>query len=260
MTTKVLRVRNYGQTTPEYVEINVTDGKMESVVSGITLSGSGMTIDASGSSFISNWPTNQVVSGSPFISNFPANQVVSGSPFIANLPANQVVSGSPFVANFPANQIISGSPYIANLPANQIVSGSPFISGSPITLDGGPAWTVKHGIMSGSAGPWTAYKSGSGGATAGSAFVTDSPTAGQKLVVMDLLFCVDTAMTLTFFTEGDYVNSAIGPFYSLSPGIIYQITLRGNPYKLPTADKRLVVLSSVAGNIMVDPDYYSIPT
>ena len=173
MTTKVLRVHNYGQTTPEYVEINVTNGQIETI------------------------------------------------------------------------------------PGQ---SGSPVTSANALpTTDAGCAFTVKHGIMSGSAGPWTAYKSGSGGATAGSAFVTDSPVAGQKLVVMDLLFSVDTAMTLTFFEEGDYVNSAIGPFYSLSPGVVYQITLRGNPYKLFTADKRLAVLSSVAGNIMVDPDYYSVP-
>jgi hypothetical protein len=86
------------------------------------------------------------------------------------------------------------------------------------------------------------------------ASVTDAPTTGQNLVIDDLVISVDTAMTVTFKeeTSGTVIR---GPLY-LAANTVTQITLRGKT-KLPTANKKLQVITSVAGNIMVEATYHS---
>lgn len=115
------------------------------------------------------------------------------------------------------------------------------------TKDAGPNWTTSWGVSS---APFTsANQSGS------AASVTDAPTAGQKLVIIDLIFSVDTAMAVTFKCETSGAVIA-GPFYLPANGTL-QITPRSKGWKLATADKKLQVQTSVAGNIMVLPSYYS---
>lgn len=88
------------------------------------------------------------------------------------------------------------------------------------------------------------------------ASVTGAPTSGQKLVIDDLIFSVDTAMSVTFKEETSG-TVMFGPFYLPANGSM-QITPRGKR-KLPVADKKLQVISSVAGNISVLAGYHSEP-
>jgi hypothetical protein len=121
------------------------------------------------------------------------------------------------------------------------------LSGTGAVKDNGPAWTSAHGI----AGlPFTSADQHSAVAS-----VTSAPTSGQKLVITDIFVSVDTAMSVTFKeeTSGTVIT---GPFYLPANGTI-QLTPRGKQWKLPVADKKLQVLTSVSGNIMVDAGYYS---
>lgn len=113
--------------------------------------------------------------------------------------------------------------------------------------DAGPSWTSAHGI----AGvPFTSADQHSAAAS-----VTPAPTSGQKLVVTDLFFSTDTAMNVTFKeeTSGTVIS---GPYY-VPANFAGQLTPRSKAWKLPVADKKLQVITSVAGNIMVDAHYYS---
>lgn len=113
------------------------------------------------------------------------------------------------------------------------------------TTDAGPAQTISHGI--------------SGNAVTSSnmvaaANVSNAPTAGQKLVVTDLIVSANTAMTITFKDSAGL--AVLGPHYLTANGPPVQITLRGK-YKLATANSPLQAQASVAGNITIDAFYYS---
>lgn len=113
--------------------------------------------------------------------------------------------------------------------------------------DAGPAWTSVWGV----AGvPFTSADQHSAVAS-----VTDAPTAGQKLVIDDLILSTDTDMTVTFKeeTSGTVI---FGPWYLTAKGGAMQVTPRGKK-KLATANKKLQVITSVAGNITVQASYHS---
>jgi hypothetical protein len=112
--------------------------------------------------------------------------------------------------------------------------------------DAGPAWTSVRGI---SGVPFLSADQHSAPAS-----VTDAPTSGQKLCITDTVISVDTQMSVTFKEEttGTIVS---GPYYMTANSVL-QVTPRGK-FKLPTANKRLQVLTSVSGNIMVCSYYYS---
>lgn len=115
------------------------------------------------------------------------------------------------------------------------------------TKDGGYYWTTVWGV---SGAPFTSADQHSAVAS-----VTDAPTSGQKIVVDDILVSVDTAMSVTFKCE---TSGAViyGPVY-LPANAVWQFTPRGKGRKLATADKKLQVITSVSGNIMVDVSYHS---
>ena len=115
------------------------------------------------------------------------------------------------------------------------------------TKDAGPSWASAHGISS---APFTSADQHSAAAS-----VTDAPTSGQKLVITDIVLSVDTAMSVTFKCE---TSGAVitGPLY-LAANSTVQLTPRGKAWKLATADKKLQVITSVAGNISVDAHYFS---
>lgn len=115
------------------------------------------------------------------------------------------------------------------------------------TADAGMAQTSSHGV---SGVPFTSSDQHSAAAS-----VTDAPTSGQKLVITDLIFSADTAMNVTFKCETSGVVIA-GPFYIAANSTV-QLTPRGKPWKLATADKKLQVITSVSGNVMCDPVYFS---
>lgn len=115
------------------------------------------------------------------------------------------------------------------------------------TLDGGPAWTSVWGV----AGvPFASADQHSAVAN-----VTDAPTSGQKLVITDLIVSVDTNMSVTFKEEASGIVM-FGPWYCSANSGPIQVTLRSKK-KLAAADKKLQVLTSVAGNITVQAGYFS---
>ena len=112
------------------------------------------------------------------------------------------------------------------------------------TKDGGPVWTSLFGVASVavvSADMTTA------------AVVTSVPTAGQKIVITDIVVSADTPMSVLF--EEETSGTDIFKVFIPANGTV-QITTRG-VVKLATADKRLTAKASVAGNIAVTVCYYS---
>ncbi|MCL5111246.1 MAG: hypothetical protein M1401_20700 [Chloroflexi bacterium] len=113
------------------------------------------------------------------------------------------------------------------------------------TTDAGPAWTASLGVAGAAVT--------SANASAADLAVTDAPTAGQKMVITDVVASADTAMNLSFKeeTSGTLILKLFLPANGSA-----QITPRGK-MKLATADKKMVVRASVAGNIAVTVSYYS---
>lgn len=114
------------------------------------------------------------------------------------------------------------------------------------TTDAGPAQTVSRGL---SGLPFTSSDQHSAVAS-----VSDSPVSGQKLCITDIIISVDTDMSVTFKTETDGTVVA-GPYYMAARSTL-PLTTRGK-FKLPVADRKLQVQTSVAGNITVCMYYYS---
>ena len=125
------------------------------------------------------------------------------------------------------------------------VTGTFFQSTQP-TSDVGPGWTSSRGIAG--------LPFSSAAQNAAPASITDAPAAGQKLCITDLIISTDTDMTVTFKEETS--GTVVGGPYYVSGQSVMQLTQRGK-FKLPTADKKLQVQTSVAGNITVCAYYYS---
>lgn len=116
------------------------------------------------------------------------------------------------------------------------------------TKDAGPSWTSAHGV---SGVPFTSADAQTAAA------VTSAPTAGQKIVVTDLFVSNNSAVAIQFtFVEETSATVIFGPV-ALAAGTCAQFTPRSRGWKLPVADKKLMVDASAAGNIMVDAHYYS---
>lgn len=113
------------------------------------------------------------------------------------------------------------------------------------TKDAGPNWTSVFGVAG--------ARFTSANASAADAAVTDAPTAGQKLVPTDVLISVDTAMRVDLKEETS--GTVIASIY-MAANTSQQITFRSK-VKLATADKKLMVRTSVAGNIAVTTAYFS---
>jgi len=110
------------------------------------------------------------------------------------------------------------------------------------TRDAGPAWT-----------PVRAMKNSSDLTTISD--LTVAPTSGQKLVLDDLLISVGSvAMTLTF-TEETSSTVLLKLFMPATSGA-QQITLR-NGLKVPTADKKIRVQASAAGDVFIHASHHS---
>lgn len=131
----------------------------------------------------------------------------------------------------------SGRLYVAPLQAGTAIIGS--------TMDGGPSWTSVTGVSNA-----TVVSADASGAAAA---VTAAPTAGQKLVIDDLIISVGAALTVTITEETS--GTVKGKYYMAANSTI-QITPRGK-MKLDTADKKLMVQTSGAGNIGVTTLYHS---
>lgn len=117
--------------------------------------------------------------------------------------------------------------------------------GGIATKDGGAASTTVLGV---SGARFTSADQHSAVAS-----VTDAPTSGQKLVIDDLIVSVDTAMSVSFKEE---TSGTIFATFYMPANSVLPMTPRGR-FKLATADKKLQVLTSVAGNIAVTALYHS---
>ena len=114
------------------------------------------------------------------------------------------------------------------------------------TTDAGPSWTQSLGISG------ARYTSADRSASA--AAVTDAPASGKKLIITDVLISADTTMRVDLKEETS--GTVLASIY-MSANTAQQFTFR-SPIKLPTADKKLTVQTSVAGNIAVTASYYSV--
>ena len=125
---------------------------------------------------------------------------------------------------------------VAALPAGTNTIGA--------TRDAGPAWTSVFGVSG------AAFESTDASTPVA---VTDAPSGGEKLVIDDIVFGVDTAMQVDFTEETS--GTVIFSFFA-GANTNWQFTPRGK-VKLATADKKLFVDTSVAGNIAVTISYHS---
>lgn len=108
----------------------------------------------------------------------------------------------------------------------------------------GPAWTTVNGASG------AAVTSADASATVS---VTDAPTGGQKLVITELTVSVGSALTVTFEEETSGTD-----FLKLYMAANTTQTFKWtSKQKLGTADKKLQVTTSGAGNISVRASYYS---
>jgi hypothetical protein len=111
--------------------------------------------------------------------------------------------------------------------------------------DGGPTWVTTYGV----AGARFTSADASGAVAA----VTDAPVSGQRLIITDILLSVDTAMRLDFSIET--AGTILASIY-MGANTSGQVTIRSK-FKLATADKKLMVRTSVAGNVAVTVWYTS---
>lgn len=112
------------------------------------------------------------------------------------------------------------------------------------TKDGGPAQTTSLGVSN--------ARVTSADATTATA-ITDAPTSGQKLVILDVLVSADTAMRVDLQCET--TATVIASLFIPANGAV-QWTPRGK-VKLATADKKLMYKASVTGNVAATAIYFS---
>jgi hypothetical protein len=128
---------------------------------------------------------------------------------------------------------------IALLPASLTALG--FLK----TADMGAGWTSVFGVSG--ARYTSADRSGS------AASITDAPTSGQKLVITDVVISVDTAMRVDLKEETS--GTVLASIY-MAANSAQQFTPRSK-LKLATADKKLQLQTSVAGNVAATAFYFS---
>lgn len=105
------------------------------------------------------------------------------------------------------------------------------------------------------AGFGSAYTHTASADMSSTAAVSAAPTTGQYLVIDDIIFSTDTAMTFTF--EEETSGTDLLKVY-VAANTTMQITPRGK-LKLPTAGKKLHGLASASGNIAVTVFHHSEP-
>lgn len=108
------------------------------------------------------------------------------------------------------------------------------------TTDGGPAQTITH-----------TYTTSADMTTA--ANISPAPTAGQKLVAMDIMVSVDTAME---FSVQEETSATVFASVFLPANSVAMITLRGF-LKTAVADMHFQGKASVAGNVRVTMNSFS---
>lgn len=152
-------------------------------------------------------------------------------------------SGGPVVA---ADDISSVFYQRVKLSVGADGSATDVSSAAPLPAsDNGPGWTQVFGV--------SGARFTSADATTAAA-ATDAPTSGQKLVIDDIIFSVGaTAMQVDFQIE---TAATVFMTFYCPANTSYQFTPRGK-MKLATADKKLMIKASVAGNVACTVFYHS---
>lgn len=115
--------------------------------------------------------------------------------------------------------------------------------GGGAALDAGFAFPTSFGVT----GALFTSSDASGGGV-----VTDAPTSGKKLVLVDIEVSVDTTMRVDLVEE----DGAVIASKFMAANSSFNFVTRAKR-KLQTADKRLRVVTSAAGAIAVGVFYYS---
>ena len=139
------------------------------------------------------------------------------------------------VASIAAGDNNIGNVDVVTLPA--LATGTNTIGA---TKDAGPNWTSV-----------ATYTTSADMTTA--AAITAAPTAGQKIVITDILISSDTIMLFEFEEE---TSATVFAAVRLAVNSPVQITPRGK-WKLATADKKLFGDAGAAGNVYITVWYYS---
>lgn len=116
--------------------------------------------------------------------------------------------------------------------------------GSAVVQDAGPSWVPVFGVAG------AVYESAD--ASSQPYDVTDAPAAGQTLVVDNVIVSSGAQLTLTFTeeTSGDKI-------FKLFMAANQTVAIPFKKLKLGTADKKLQVQASGAGNVAVTVEYHS---
>lgn len=171
----------------------------------------------------------------------PAGTNNIGDVDVLTLPA--LAAGNNNIGDVDIASIAAGDNNIGNVDiASAIPAGTNNIGGAK---DNGAQWASVFGV--------TGARFTSANQSAADAAVTDAPTSGQKLVITDVLISVDAAMRVDLKEET--TATILASLYLPANGTA-QFTPRST-MKLATADKKLMVRTSGAGNIAVTAFYYS---
>jgi hypothetical protein len=133
-------------------------------------------------------------------------------------------------------QLQASSQVVGTVTANQ---GTANATPWP-TTDAGPSWTSVRQLTTSAD-------------MTGAADLTAAPTAGQKIVIDDVIASSDTALYISFVEETS--GTEIFRLYLAANGTA-QVTTRGK-LKLDTADKKLRGDASLAGNVALTVLYHS---
>src|SRR3990170_4546229 len=162
------------------------------------------------------------------------DSIAAGNNNIGDVDVASIAAGNNNIGNVDVASIAAGDNNIGNvdvvtLPA--LATGTNIIGA---TKDAGPNQTITRTCTT-SADMQTA------------ADITAAPTAGQKIVLTDLILSVGTTMSLTIQMETS--GNVLAKVYMAANSTV-QITLRGF-LKGDTADKKIQCDASAAGNVAI---------
>lgn len=147
--------------------------------------------------------------------------------------------------------------FLAVITAPGAVSSAP-LSVMPLVYNG-TTWDRLRGNTNGlqaldmGAGWTSVYTNTVSADLSSTTIVTAAPTAGQKLIITDIVLSADTDMNVIFAeeTSGTVMYKAF-----IKSGVPFQISPRSK-MKLATVNKKLTGKASVSGNISITVSYYS---
>lgn len=231
---------------PFFVSI-VEDGglsHLENIQNGI-----GLINDPQATNGTSNWTIISLLKGSVTKLFEIADSLVASIASLATIITNTGTTASNTGAI--ATDIDSINNKLTSLGQKAMTGSVPVVIASDQSavqsIDAGPSWTTRRGINANGEPFSSADQSGSAAA------VTLTPVSGaNKLIITDLIVSVGTTMTVTLTEETS--GFVIAKLHLVANSAV-QVTARGE-IKLTTANKRLMVQTSVAGNIDVQALYY----